>query len=315
MYEKRTAKTAQQNETKTRYFLVSEGTVTEPLYFEALIAHQTALGISPTIELIPLLRSYSEAGFTQPKKLIECLLQNLAEQQQGKISYKTLLDRIMDYLLETKSIQHSKQARKIWNRMVNHCEQILHRPLYIKFDRKRFSAKCHSILFMLQQYIKLPASAKQITTVLIERNLTYRPGVDKLCLFIDRDKEQFGTAPQTKQYNEVIELCHKNNIQLYVSNPCFEFWLLLHFKQIFAMHDTLLLENPKVTSRKRYASHQLSKLLPNGYQKNHYAARKLVKQIDTAIANESAYCENVHHLEYRLGSNVGKFIEHLRQIG
>lgn len=67
MYEKRTAKTAQQNETKTRYFLVSEGTVTEPLYFEALIAHQTALGISPTIELIPLLRSYSEAGFTRPK--------------------------------------------------------------------------------------------------------------------------------------------------------------------------------------------------------------------------------------------------------
>lgn len=39
MYEKRTVKSAQQNETKTRYFLVSEGTVTEPLYFEALIAH------------------------------------------------------------------------------------------------------------------------------------------------------------------------------------------------------------------------------------------------------------------------------------
>lgn len=191
MYEKRITRTRAPEEIKTRYYLVSEGTVTEPLYFDALIAQQTALGISSSVELIPLHRSYSEIGFTQPKKLVECLLQNLEEQQRDKISYKTLLNRIMDYLLETKTIAHNKQARTIWNRMVNHCEQVLHRPLYVKFDKHRFATKCHSILFMLQQHIKLPATAKQIVATLKERDLSYRAGVDKLCLFIDRDKEQF----------------------------------------------------------------------------------------------------------------------------
>ncbi len=77
------------------------------------------------------------------------------------------------------------------------------------------------------------------------------------------------------------------------------------------LNTTMLLENPKVTSKRRYTEQQLRTLLP-GYSKAKYDVEKLVQKIDVAIANEKKFCEDDQALEYSIGSKVGLLIEELR---
>lgn len=55
-----------------------------------------------------------------------------------------------------------------------------------------------------------------------------------------------------------------------------------------------LLENPKVTSKRRYTEQQLRVLLP-GYSKAKYDAEKLIQKIDVAIANEKNFVRMIRH--------------------
>jgi len=97
-----------------------------------------------------------------------------------------------------------------------------------------------------------------------------------------------------------------------VTNPCFEFWLLLHFDEVLTLDKEKLLDNPKVTAKRRYAEDELRKIYP-GYKKSFYHAETLVKRIDKAIENEKEFCEDIEELECAIGSNVGKLIAKMRQ--
>lgn len=98
---------------------------------------------------------------------------------------------------------------------------------------------------------------------------------------------------------------------LYVTNPCFEFWLLLHFDEVFELDREKLLNNPKVTAKRRYVEQELRRIWP-GYKKSSYKAEELVKYIDHAIHNEKEFCEDVAELEKSIGSNIGKLIIDMR---
>ncbi len=103
------------DKTLRKYFLVYEGSVTEAIYFEAVDSMRDIIGISPLIKLIPVIRSYSEDGWSNPKKILNRVIENLEESRTNQISYETLLNRIMDYFYEQKIITSSRvQARSVW---------------------------------------------------------------------------------------------------------------------------------------------------------------------------------------------------------
>ena len=52
-----------------------------------------------------------------------------------------------------------------------------------------------------------------------------------------------------------------------------------------------LLENPKVTSKRRYTEQQLRTLMP-GFTKSKYDVDALMQRIDKAISNEKQFCED-----------------------
>ena len=56
--------------TLKKYFLVYEGSDTEALYFDAVVNMRNEIGINPLIELVPVIRSYSEEGWSNPKKIL-----------------------------------------------------------------------------------------------------------------------------------------------------------------------------------------------------------------------------------------------------
>ncbi len=90
------------------------------------------------------------------------------------------------------------------------------------------------------------------------------------------------------------------------------FWLLLHFDEVFSLDKSKMLSNPKVTAKRTYVEDELKRMLVN-YNKTHYNAEALVKNIYKAIENEKKFCEDIEELEHSLGSNVGKLIIEMRK--
>lgn len=58
---------------KIKYFFVYEGEKTENIYFEAINNARKRLKINPLIEIIPILRSFNEKGWSNPEKFVQRL--------------------------------------------------------------------------------------------------------------------------------------------------------------------------------------------------------------------------------------------------
>lgn len=117
-------KVLKSDQVKKKYFLVFEGKDTERIYFEAVDEYRNVIGINPLIELVPILRSYSEEGWSNPKKILDRILENIAENQSGQISYETLLNWVMDYFYEEGILKSSKvEAANMWATLILICEE------------------------------------------------------------------------------------------------------------------------------------------------------------------------------------------------
>ena len=291
------------DEALKKYFLVYEGSDTELIYFDAVNSMRENIGINPLIELIPIIRSYSEEGWSNPKKILDRIIENLEESKAERISYETLLNRMMDYFYETKVITTSKVlAKNMWKTMVHVCAEKLQKSLQAEVED--IETDCNAILELLKQEYDVTHVVSDISDIIKDGGLTYAEGFDQICLIIDRDKESFLATPENNQYGYVVEKCKEKGFQLCITNPCFEFWLLLHFDEVF--------ENPKVTSKRRYAEQKLRIIYPK-YKKSSYQAEELVGDIDKAIQNEKEFCEDVVGLENSVGSNIGRLIEKMRE--
>lgn len=300
------------DEARKRYFLVFEGASTEKIYFEALENARDDVDIDPLIELVPIMRSYSEDGWSNPKKILDRIIANLEEEETGLFTYESLLNRIMDYLYDEKIITTSKvQAHALWGILEEGCRKILNRCLTDTVDN--LVKDCNKLTEYLNQESDVVNIVDDISDIIRASNITYDSRFDKICLIVDRDKESFLANPENDQYGYVLETCMAKGFGFYVSNPCFEFWLLLHFDEVFALDKDKLLENPQVTAKRRYTEHELRKLLP-GYSKGNYKADILMKQIETAIRNEEKFCEELNGLRDKVGSNIGKIIKELSKL-
>lgn len=302
-------KVLKSNEAKKRYFLVFEGASTEKIYFEALENARDDVEINPLIELVPIIRSYSEDGWSNPKKILDRIISNLEEEKTGQFTYESLLNRIMDYLYDEKIFTTSKvQAHALWGILEDGCKNILKKCLDDNVDN--LVEDCNKLTEYLNQESAVVNIVDDISDIIQASNITYDNRFDKICLIVDRDKESFLALPGNNQYAYVLRTCQEKGFGFYVSNPCFEFWLLLHFDEVFELDQDKLLENPQVTRKRRYTEHELRKLLP-GYRKSNYKTEALMKRIKRAIKNEEEFCEELDELRDKVGSNVGKVIMEL----
>lgn len=56
------------------------------------------------------------------------------------------------------------------------------------------------------------------------RDPQFRPGRDKIWIVLDKDENSID------RLKNVCNWCEKNDVGIAFSNPCFEYWLLLHFR-------------------------------------------------------------------------------------
>lgn len=309
MREKRTfaerTKVLKSDEVRKQYFLIYEGSETEVIYFDAVRSLRGDIGINP------LIRSFSEDGWSNPKKILDRVIENLRESREQVISYESLLNRIMDYLYETEVITTSKVlARSIWMTMERICSEQFQKQLTDTVED--IETACDKMMASLADEYEIINIVEDISEIIKNSGLTYDEGFDQICLIVDRDRDSFICRPEKDQYHYVLDKCRKFGFKFYVTNPNFEFWLLLHYDEVFELDKDKLLKNPKITRERRYTEHCMRKLY-KGYKKDAYRANEFVKRIDKAIENEKQFCEDIGALEYSVGSNIGCLITELRQ--
>lgn len=299
------------DETARKFYLVFEGSDTESIYFDAVKSMRDQIEINPLIELIPIIRSFSEEGWSNPKKILDRVIENLRESKEHSMSYESLLNRIIDYLYDIKAIANGRvMVRSIWKTMQSVCTKVLNKSLADMVED--VESACNILSTSIMKEYKIENIVGDISEIIKDSGLTYSEGFDKICLIVDRDRDSFVSTPDNNQYKYVSEKCKEMGFEFYVTNPCFEFWLLLHFDEVFGLDREKLLQNPKVTAKRRYTEDALRKIYPR-YRKSSYNAEVFEKNIDRAIENEKQFCEDIEQLEYSVGSNIGNMILLMRE--
>ena len=300
---------SKEDRTRKKYFLVFEGNRTEGIYFNAINELKDKIGINPLIEIISIERTYTEEGWSHPKKILEQLLKDLKEIENGELSYKTLIDKIMWIIIEdekfSSKILKEISPEEIIEDIKNEIESLDNIVENIEEDCEFFLNMIIKKFFLTIE--EIPNILETVLKNIENEQITYSEDIDKMCLIVDRDKKSF----KEEQYNYVKEECKKKNFKFFVTNPCFEFWLLLHFDEVHSINREELLENKRVNSKVRYVQSELKKYFP--YNKNRYNAELLIEKIDLAIENEKSFCEDIEEIKDELGSNVGLLIQELKE--
>ena len=302
-------KISKEDRTRKKYFLVFEGSRTEEIYFDTINELKGKIGINPLIEIISIERTYSEYGWSNPKKILEQLLKDLEEIEDGKLSYKTLVDKIMEIIVEDKnfSLKISKKSnlKEVIEDIENEIESLENTVKNIEEDCITLLSIITKKVFLVKE--EIANILEKVLENIGNQQITYSEDIDKMCLIVDRDKKSF----KEEQYNYVKEECKRKNFKFYVTNPCFEFWLLLHFDEVHSINREKLLEDKRASSKVRYVESELKKYFP--YNKNKYNAELLIEKIDLAIENEKRFCEDIEELKDKLGSNIGLLIKELKE--
>ena len=302
-------KISKEDRTRKKYFLVFEGSRTEEIYFDTINELKGKIGINPLIEIISIERTYSEYGWSNPKKILEQLLKDLEEIEDGKLSYKTLVDKIMEIIVEDKnfSLKISKKSnlKEVIEDIENEIESLENTVKNIEEDCITLLSIITKKVFLVKE--EIANILEKVLENIGNQQITYSEDIDKMCLIVDRDKKSF----KEEQYNYVKEECKRKNFKFYVTNPCFEFWLLLHFDEVHSINREKLLENKRASSKVRDVESELKKYFP--YNKNKYNAELLIEKIDLAIENEKRFCEDIEELKDKLGSNIGLLTKELKE--
>ncbi len=277
---------------RKKYFIASEGQTTEPRYFEKL--NQSI--ISENVKIVNILRDYAKLGNSNPTYLIE-LLQEFLDNENSAISVTELKNKIANW-------DHENPGKINLNVINDKLDNIYKsNDFKIPYDRLE---DLFMQLFKSDIYKDL---ASHFSLYFVAQDVTYSPIIDSLNMVIDRDKDSF----TEKQYDEVIKFCKENNVNLYVSNPSFEFWLLLHFKEIECEDKQKMLENPKINGSRRYLEKRLHDICK--YTKTKFVFEPFQENVHDAILREKNYEENIYKLKNNLGTNVGKLVDEIIKTG
>ncbi|MBP6715088.1 MAG: RloB domain-containing protein [Aliarcobacter sp.] len=132
---------------------------------------------------------------------------------------------------------------------------------------------------------------------------------DELWMIIDKDR--------WKNIPEIIQECKKQkNMFVAVSNPCFEFWILLHLKDVDTLTEQEVLDilsNAKISSHKRYLDNYLGNLLQDGYNKTNPKPDRYFPYIDSAIIQAEKLDVEQEDYPTKIGSHVYKVMKKIKK--
>ncbi|WP_304443129.1 RloB family protein [uncultured Clostridium sp.] len=282
-----------------KYFLIYEGEVTEPMYFSGIIVNRKRLAINQSLSLISVLRSLEDLSKSHPKYALKIANDIKSQSTENVISKENLFKSIVDFIKNEDRLDKEELINLADHYIKNYANDLI--DLY----------EIDNIIIDIYKDDTFKNITSDIINYLEFQRITldYNPKIDVINLIVDRDKGNF----KSHQYDNLVKKCKENNISLYISNPCFEAWLLMHFEEFDNLDFDKLLENKRVNSKRKsrkYSDKMLSEII--GYNKSNLNFDIFVDRIDEAIKREKKYCEDIEELKNKIGSNVGILIENMR---
>ncbi|MED3757791.1 RloB family protein [Peribacillus frigoritolerans] len=279
-------------EPNKKYIFIFEGEKTEKQYFEGVFNNRIELGIKDIVNITTLERI--DPTHSNQEKIVKNLHKNLTDVSEFKNSKNVTIDKLQTVLKEL-NLPNS-------NEIIEECTKIMNDK-----DKENLTEVIDIIEKLgvrnaaLEDFIEKLKSLKPLKDL-----LDYEEDYDTVCIIIDRDRGSFTEL----QYDTVLEICKQNNYKLGISNPCFEFWLLLHHTDCLHYEPEELIKNKRVSNSRRYLESLLVENIGT-YQKNKINFKNYKDNIRDAIIREKQYCEDTTLLKKELGSSVGILLEEL----
>ena len=266
-------------EVKRKYFFVLEGEKTEDIYIRELpnYLREDALADIVLLERV-------ESSNSNQFKITEAISRYLEQSQMISVEQK---ERILE--LCTRFDEYK----------INEAELI---------------DTIQKILGELAEHFVVDYNENVIEQVKLLNELrNYEKGFDKICLILDRDYRSF----KSEQFDKVINICNENDFLLGLSNPNFEFYLLLHLTDATNSNVNDIAENRRMSkskSSRKYTEHLLNEEMRKSglsYQKKRYDAKFFLDRFKNVLEYSTYYEQDNTCLKEKVGTSVQNIIKDL----
>jgi len=290
---------------KRKFILAFEGYRTEVQYFNGVSENRSRLRIPTLIEIIPLERYPIESGSSEPDRVLDLLEEYIKFLEYGKYPVDLLINTFITNVVSEKEVQCKKET-------VNRLSSLLKEQLRSLCDANGLIRDSEEAFDLCR---KIYGAMGPVEPLLfdIPAPIDYRNDRDVVCVIVDRDKD----SRSISKCEEFFSRCRKNGFVPYMTNPCFEMWLLLHFDEILKEDKKVLLQNDKINGI-RFTEKKLDEILRTypanaGYSKDNLDFGSFMHRVDNAIKNEKTFCNEQKCIKSHVGSNIGVLIEQMRR--
>lgn len=119
------------------------------------------------------------------------------------------------------------------------------------------------------------------------------------------------------QMKKLLELCTREGYQCFITNPCFDFWLLLHLEEgidFIQKNQEAVLENRHVSKKHTFTGQKLSILAHHNKTITDAQFRQVyLSNIDSAIERAKQFESDPQRLMEQLGTNMPRLFDILRK--
>lgn len=261
------------------YFISVEGVATEVEYLQGLSDYRTELGINALVN-IEVLRRKTKDGYSAPEQVIELLEEYLSLREAGNNIFSDIPDEIKNNFSPDFIQLYIETPESISPKERNRFELALRKTGYDLAYRKYLSK--------------------------------YTSNLDEFCILIDRD----AGSHSSEDMNFILQYCKEKNYRCFITNPCFEFWLLLHFSDVYEEYSDqldLIRENKKVSNAHTFVSNELSVKAHHG-KKGIAFKEKYLPHIEEAIIRASKFASDNEALITDIGCNIWILIKEMQSF-
>ena len=261
------------------YFISVEGVATEVEYLQGLSDYRTELSINALVN-IEVLRRKTKDGYSAPEQVIELLEEYLSLREAGNNIFPDIPDEIKNNFSPDFIQLYIETPESISPKERNRFELALRKTGYDLAYRKYLSK--------------------------------YTSNFDEFCILIDRD----AGSHSSEDMNFILQYCKEKKYRCFITNPCFEFWLLLHFSDVYEEYSDqldLIRENKKVSNAHTFVSNELSVKAHHG-KKGIAFKEKYLPHIEEAIIRASKFASDNEALITDIGCNIWILIKEMQSF-
>ena len=261
------------------YFISVEGVATEVEYLQGLSDYRTELSINALVN-IEVLRRKTKDGYSAPEQVIELLEEYLSLREAGNNIFSDIPDEIKNNFSPDFIQLYIETPESISPKERNRFELALRKAGYDLAYRKYLSK--------------------------------YTSNFDEFCILIDRD----AGSHSSEDMNFILQYCKEKKYRCFITNPCFEFWLLLHFSDVYEEYSDqldLIRENKKVSNAHTFVSNELSVKAHHG-KKGIAFKEKYLPHIEEAIIRASKFASDNEALITDIGCNIWILIKEMQSF-